>query len=89
MKALSKNRAALLKLFLTNPDQAFYMQEIGRILRKKPGTFQRTLSNMASEGILESEYKGNSRYFRVNKKYPLYKELKSIVSKTVGIKGQF
>lgn len=37
MKPLTKNRAELLKLFFTNPDRDFYMQEIGRILGKKPG----------------------------------------------------
>ena len=86
MKPLTKNRAELLRLFLINPDRAFYMQEIGRILGKKPGVFQRTLNNMVSEGILESEYKANARYFKVNKKYPLYKELKSIVLKTIGVR---
>ncbi len=87
MKPLTKNRAELLKLFFTNPDRAFYMQEIGRILEKKPGIFQRTLNNLVSEGILESEYKANARYFKVNRSYPLFKELKNIVFKTVGIKG--
>jgi predicted nucleotidyltransferase len=87
MRELTKNRAALLKLFLTNPEQSFYMQEIGRILGKKPGNFQRTINNMAKEGILTSEYKANARYFKANKNYPLYKELKSIVFKTVGVVG--
>lgn len=87
MKPLTKNRAELLKLFFTNPDQAFYMQEIGRILGKKPGTFQRTLNNLVSEGTLESEYRANARYFKVNKNYPLFEELKGIVFKTVGVSG--
>jgi len=87
MTLLTKNRAELLKLFLTNPDRSFYMQEIGRILGKKPGTFQRTLNNMVSEGILISEYRANARYLKANKDYPLYKELKSIVFKTVGAQG--
>lgn len=63
------------------------MHEIGRILGKKPGSFQRTINNMESEGILLSEYRANARYFRINKEYPLYKELKSIVFKTIGIGG--
>lgn len=46
MRELSKNRAELLRLFLTNPDQSFYIQEIGRILGKKLGIFQRTLNSM-------------------------------------------
>jgi len=87
MTLLTKNRAELLKLFLTNPDRSFYIQEIGRILGRKPGTFQRTLNNMVSEGILISEYRANARYLKANRDYLLYKELKSIVFKTVGVQG--
>ncbi|MFC1645751.1 nucleotidyltransferase domain-containing protein [Candidatus Omnitrophota bacterium] len=87
MKQLTKNRAELLRLFFTNPNKSFYMQEIGRILGKKPGTFQRTLNNLVMEGILGSEYKANARYFKANKKYSLFKEFKSIVSKTIGVEG--
>ena len=87
MRPLKKNQAALLNLFFTNPERSFYMQEIGRILGKKPGTFQRTINNMVSEGMLISQHKANARFFQVNKKYPIYKELKSIVFKTVGVQG--
>lgn len=87
MKAPTKNRAELLRLFFTNPDQSFYLQEIGRILGKKPGNFQRVINNMEKEGVLVSEYKANARYFKVNAEYPLYKELKVIVFKTMGVLG--
>jgi len=87
MKELTKNRADLLRLFFTNPEQSFYMQEIGRILGKKPGVFQRTINSMEKEGILVSEYKANARFFKANKEYHLFNELKSIVFKTVGIIG--
>lgn len=85
MTVFTKNKTELLKLFFTSPEKSFYMQEIGRILGRKAGVFQRTLNNMAAEGILESEYRANARYFRVNKRYPLYKELKNIVSKSAGV----
>ena len=42
---------------------------------------------MVEEGIVLSEYRANARYFRANKNYPLYEEIKSIVFKTVGIIG--
>ena len=87
MKVLTKNKAELLKIFLINPEQSFYMQEIGRALGKKPGVFQRTLNNFLEEGVLESERRANARYFWINKNYPLYRELKSIVFKTVGVQG--
>ncbi len=88
MQLLTKNRSELLRLFFSNPDRSFFMQEAGRILGKKPGIFQRTINKMVDEGILESEYRGNARFFRANKKYPLYRELRSIVFKTVGVKGE-
>jgi predicted nucleotidyltransferase len=87
MKELTKNRADLLRLFFTNPEQSFYIQEMGKILGKKPGVFQRTLNNMEKEGILKSEFKANAKFFKANKDYPLFKELKSIVFKTVGVTG--
>jgi len=86
-KELTKNRAELLRIFFTNPEQSFYMQEIGRMLGKKPGIFQRMINTMEKDGILLSEYRANARYFKVNKDYPLYAELKNIVFKTVGIAG--
>ncbi len=87
MKILTKNKAELLKVFFTNPERSFYMQEIGRAMGKKPGVFQRALNNLLEEGILESERRANARYFWINKHYPLYEELKSIIFKTVGIQG--
>jgi len=87
MNILSKSKADLLGLFFTNPEKSFYIQEIGRILDKNPGTFQRTLNNLISEGILTSEFKGNLRFIKVNKNCPIYDELKSIIFKTVGIQG--
>ena len=87
MFKLSKNEALLLRLFFTNPGTESYIQEIGRILGKKPGVFQRTLYNLERSGILASQYRANARYFRVNEGHPLFEEIKSIIAKTVGLIG--
>jgi len=87
MFKLSKNAALLLRLFYTNSGREFYIQEIGRILGKKPGVFQRTLYSLERSGILVSQYRANARYFRVNVDYPLFDEIKSIVFKTFGVIG--
>lgn len=84
---LSKNRLRLLGLFYTNPKRSFYMQELGRILGKKPGVFQRTLNALAEAGFLHSEYRGHARFFRANPRHPLYPELKRLVAKTAGVEG--
>ena len=84
---LSKTQLSLLQLLYTNPEKSFYMQEIGKILGKKPGVFQRTLIGLVTEGILISEYRANARYFHANTNHPLYPEIKKIVSKTAGAEG--
>jgi outer membrane protein len=82
MKLFSKNKGRLLKFFYAHPEQQFYMQEIGRLLGKKPGVFQRDLNILRKEGLLLDEYKANARFFRINKSHPIYHELKSIVAKS-------
>jgi len=82
VKLLSKNIVRLLKLFYGHPEKQYYMQEIGRLLGKKPGVFQRSLNNLYKDGLLISEYKANARFFSINKHHPIYSELKSIISKT-------
>jgi predicted nucleotidyltransferase len=85
MFKFSRNEALLLRLFYTNPAAEYYIQEIGRILGKKPGVFQRTLYNLEAQGILASHYEANARYFQANASHPLFEEIKSIVFKTVGV----
>ncbi|MDD5567714.1 MAG: TolC family protein [Candidatus Omnitrophica bacterium] len=81
MKQFSKNTLRLLKLFYSHPGQQFYIQELGRLLKTKPGVFQRTLYNLQKEGVLQSYYRAGARFFSINKTYPFYKEFKSIVQK--------
>ncbi len=76
----------LLSIFYLNAEKEFYMHELGRMLGKKPGVFQRSINKLVDEGILTSEYRANIRYFKVNKKYALYKELKGLILKLSGVK---
>ena len=87
MIRLTSNKADLLRLFFTNPDKVFYIQQIGRLLGKKPGVFQKTLNDLEKQGILTSKYAANLRYFGVNRSYPIYEELKRIIFKTFGVVG--
>ncbi|MFH0856067.1 MAG: TolC family protein [Candidatus Omnitrophota bacterium] len=81
MKQFSKNTLKLLGLFYSHPGQQFYIQELGRLLKTKPGVFQRTLYNLQKEGVLQSYYRAGARFFSANTSYPFYKEFKSIVRK--------
>lgn len=82
---LTKNQALILNIFYTNPEKSFYFRELARMLNKAPGVFQKDINNLVVEGIILSNFIGRSRFFKLNKQYPLYKEYKSIILKTMGI----
>lgn len=82
MKQFSKNTLKLLNFFYSHPEERVYIQELGRILKKKPGVFQRALYSLEKEGVLKSSYQANARFFSLNKDYHFYNEFKSIVLKS-------
>lgn len=81
----SKSRRKILILFLTHPEQKFYYSQIIRDLEMTPSAAQKELSNLSTIGFVKSEKEANVKYFQVNKSFPLYNELKSIVYKTVAL----
>ena len=83
----SKTRKALFKLYFTNPDSEFYLRELERMLSTPVSMIRKELLRLEKEGIFISHKEGNLAYYYVNKNYPLFSELKSIVSKTIGVQG--
>ena len=83
----TKNQALILEIFFNHPEKSYYLRELARMIEKEPGVFQKDINKLVEENILESYYEANRHFFKLNKKYPLYKELKSIFFKTIGIKG--
>lgn len=85
---LKNGTGQVLFLFFKDSEKRLYLREISRLLKKEPGCFQRILDDLVKEGILKDEREANLRYFSLNKEYPLYDELKKIVSKTLGIEAK-
>lgn len=82
------NQLEILALFFSQPEAELHMSELGRVLEKKPGVFQRGLNKLEAEGILQSRARGNQRLISLNKNYPFLSEIRSIVEKTAGIVPQ-
>lgn len=80
----SKLREELLTLYFTTPNKKYYLRELERILNFSVGNIRRELIKLESTGLFLSENKGNLVYYYLNKSYPLFKELKSIIFKTSG-----
>lgn len=84
----SRLRQKVLSYYFTNPANQLYVRQLASILREDPGNLSKELSKLEKEGIFIAEVKGNQKHFYLNKRYPLYDELKSILFKTVGVEGR-
>ncbi|HVS88005.1 MAG TPA: nucleotidyltransferase domain-containing protein [Candidatus Acidoferrum sp.] len=49
-----------------------------------PSNLSRELHRLENEGLFRSEVSGRQKYFQLNREYPLFDEVRSIVSKTIG-----
>ncbi|MBU1007111.1 MAG: nucleotidyltransferase domain-containing protein [Candidatus Omnitrophica bacterium] len=83
----SKARQAIFRLYFTNPDKSFYLRELERELYIPVSMLRKELMKLEQDGLFLSSRKGNLLYYSLDKGYPLYRELKTIVFKTVGVQG--
>lgn len=83
----SRLRNKILLHFFTNIDSEMYLREMATVLKEDPGNLSKELSKLERVGIFKSQFRGKQKYFSLNKTYPLFNELKSIIFKTIGIKG--
>ncbi|HPR91591.1 MAG TPA: nucleotidyltransferase domain-containing protein [Candidatus Paceibacterota bacterium] len=88
MFKFTKNEQLILDLFFKKPEESFYVRQMGRLLNKEPGVFERDLNRLLEEKILLSQKIGNNVFYSLNKNYFLLPELKNIFKKTVGIEYQ-
>ena len=83
----SRIRQDLLTLFFTNPSKRYYLRELQRMLGYSAGSIRRELLRFQKDNLFTTQKVGNLLYYRLNTTHPLFKELKSIISKTVGVEG--
>jgi len=81
-------RQKLLGYYFTNPIENHYLRELAGILGQDPANLSRELAKLESDGLFVSEKRGIQRYFRLNRSYPLYEEVRRIIFTTVGVVGQ-
>jgi len=84
----SKTRKQILFLFFLGKKDSYYIRELERILGFSVGNIRRELLILEKEGIVNSIKKGNQTHYYLNKKLPVFKEIKSIISKTIGLEAE-
>lgn len=83
----SKLRRKLLTYSFTHPDENYYVRELSLLINEDPGNLSRELKKLENEGVYHSVTRGRVKFFSLNRKYPLFHELKEIIFKTEGVQG--
>jgi len=83
----SKTRRAIFQLYFAHPEKKYYLRELERILNLPVQNIRREFLVLEKNGIFIREKQGNQVYYSLNAKSPIFPELKSIVSKTIGAQG--
>ena len=81
---VSKVRVKLLKIFLGQSKNLFYVRELTRLTKEEINAIRRELENLSKAGLLTSEKRGNRLYYSVKTSYELYPELVNLLAKSTG-----
>jgi predicted nucleotidyltransferase/predicted transcriptional regulator with HTH domain len=80
----SKTRQRLLAYYFTNPAARHHLRDLAERLSVDPSNLSKELGRLEREGLFRSEVSGRQKYFQLNRRYPLFGEVRSIVAKTIG-----
>jgi DNA-binding transcriptional ArsR family regulator len=78
----------ILALFFLNPDKEYYFSEVVRLTGTRQGVIQRELKSLTEAGILTSEKRGRQKFYAVNRKHPIFQDLRNIIFKSYGVIGK-
>ncbi len=78
----SRTRIKLLRLFLFNPQVAFYVREITRKVGEQLNSVRRELANLSNLGLVIADQQEDKKYYRLNDKFALVKELTDVLLKS-------
>lgn len=81
----SRIRVELLKILAINPESTFNINELSRRTGFSPRGVEKELKNLLSGGILRREVSGNQHRYQLDPVCPINREIKGIITKTVGI----
>ena len=70
--------------YFTNPAARLHLRDLAERLKVDPSNLSKELGRLEREGLFRSEVSGRQKYFQLNRAYPLFKEVRSIVAKTIG-----
>jgi predicted transcriptional regulator len=81
----SKTRIKLLMRFFFNPEARSYLRELAKEFNVSTNAVREELNQLKQTDLLKSEKNGRQVYYMANTEHSLFPDLKSMVSKVMGI----
>ncbi len=81
----SKTRIKLLIRFFFNPDTQSYLRQLAKEFDVSTNAVREELNQLTQTKLLHSEKRGRQVFYSANVSHPLFPELKSMVSKVLGV----
>ncbi len=81
----SKTRIKLLLKFFLNSNTTAYLRSLEVEFGESSNAIRMELNKMEEAGMLKSFMNGNKKMYQANEQYPLFREIHSILLKTIGI----
>jgi len=81
----SKTRIKLLTRFFFNPGTQSYLRELAKEFRLSTNAVREELNQLTGAKLLTSQKAGRQIHYAANPDHPLFPELKSMVSKVMGL----
>jgi hypothetical protein len=81
----SKTRINLLIRLFFNPKTSSYLRELAKEFGVSTNAVREELNQLTKTNLLKSEKNGRNVYYMANQDHPLFPELRSMVSKVIGL----
>ena len=81
----SKTRIKLLVRLFLNPKTSSYLRELSKEFNVSTNAVREELNQLTKTDLLTFQKNGRQIYYSANQKHPLFPELRSMISKVVGI----
>lgn len=81
----SKTRIKLLMKFFLNSNSESYLRNLETEFGGSTNGIRQELNKFESAGLLNSELKGNKKYFKANISHPLFPDIHNLLIKHIGI----
>lgn len=84
----SSLRVKLLGLFISSPEERFYIREAARKIGEDAKNVSRELLNLEAVGLLKSDHRGHQKYYFINHAFFLFPEVRNVFLVAMGNRRQ-